>query len=191
MATVLLRRLGAGDVSAGDELFRLVERELHGLAQRLMSPEPDHTLQPTALVHEAWIRMAASEQPSFADRAHFVRVAAKAMRHTLIDHARRKRAAKRGGGAAREPLDQVLAAFEERAADLLALDVALERLAVLDPQLAEIVERRFFAQATNAEIARGLDVAERTVERGWKVARAFLRAELSELGDLGGEAKKS
>lgn len=195
-ATVLLRRLGAGDASAGDQLFSLVERELHGLARRLMAPEPDHTLQPTALVHEAWIRLAAADQPSFEDRAHFVRVAAKAMRHTLIDHARARRAAKRGGGATREPLDLVLAAFEERAVDLLSLDVALERLARLDPQLAHIVEQRFFAQATNAEIARGLDVSERTVERGWKVARAFLRTELSDVelpavGLPGGEGEKT
>ena len=181
--TLLLRRLGEGDSEAGDALFELVQDELHRLANHLMSPDPSHTLQPTALVHEAWLRMAGGERTSFGDRAHFVRVAAKAMRHTLVDHARRKRAAKRGGGAEREPLDLVVECFEESAADLLALDEALERLGALDPQLVQIVERRFFAQASNAEIAAGLGVSERTVERGWKVARVFLRTELSEDDD--------
>lgn len=177
--TVLLRRMEGGDAAAGDELFRLVYGELHGLARSYMAAErAEHTLQPTALVHEAWMRMIGAEEAGWNDRAHFTSVAARAMRRILIDHARRRSAAKRGSTPEREPLDDFVASYESRAVDLVALDEALDRLGELDPQLVCIVEQRFFARASTAQIAAGLDVSERTVQRGWLTAQAFLREEL-------------
>ena len=180
--TLLLRRIESGDREAGAELLELVYGELRDLAAGYMAGErAAHTLQPTALVHEAWVRLMGAEG-AWKDRAHFVGFAALAMRRVLVDHARRRRAEKRGGGR-REPLDTVVAVFEERGADLVALGEALERLEALDPELARIVERRFFAGATNAEVAADLGVSERTVERGWSTARAWLRAELGPEGE--------
>jgi RNA polymerase sigma factor (TIGR02999 family) len=177
--TLLLRRIGSGDRAAGEELLELVYGELRGLAGAYMAQErAEHTLEPTALVHEAWMKLMGAEPFEWAGRAHFVGVAAIAMRRVLIDHARRRTAEKRGGGAQREPLDLLVATFESRGADLVALGEALDRLDGLDPELARIVERRFFAGATNAEVAADLGVSERTVERGWSTARAWLRAEL-------------
>lgn len=168
-----------GDAAAGEELFRLVYGELHDLARGYMAGErKEHTLQPTALVHEAWLRLVGTERPDWEGRGHFVGVAARAMRRILIDHARRRDAKKRGGEAERESLDAAVASFESRAFDLLALDEALERLEALDPQLVRVVEQRFFARATNKEIAAALGVSERTIERSWQVARVFLRTEL-------------
>ena len=179
--TSLLKRMEAGDADAAGELLPLVYGELRGLALGYMAGERmEHTLQPTALIHEAWMRMVADKNPDFANRAHFVGVAARAMRRILIDHARKRKALKRGSGAQRLPFDDALDAFEERAPDLLALESALERLETMDPELARIVELRFFAGATNEETAQSLDVSTRTVERGWKTAQAFLRAEIGE-----------
>jgi RNA polymerase sigma factor (TIGR02999 family) len=181
--TLLLRRIESGDREAGAELLELVYGELRGLAAGYMAGErAAHTLQPTALVHEAWVRLMGTEAGVWKDRAHFIGFAALAMRRVLVDHARRRRAEKRGGGR-REPLDAVVAVFEERGADLVALGEALERLEALDPELARIVERRFFAGATNAEVAADLGGSERTVERGWSTARAWLRAELGPEGE--------
>lgn len=178
--TQLFRRLGAGDGSVADELLSAVYDELRSLARACMARErAEHTLQPTALVHEAWLRIVGDDAPRFVDRAHFVGIAGRAMRRVLVDHARRRDADKRGGAAAeREPLDEALIAFESRAFDLLTLSEALERLEALDPQLVRIVEQRFFAGASNAEIAASLGVSERTVERGWSTARAWLRSQL-------------
>jgi len=179
--TLLLGRIESGDRAAGEELLGLVYGELRDLARTYMANErAGHTLEPTALVHEAWLRLMGAEAPGpgWADRAHFVGVAALAMRRVLVDHARRRAAEKRGGAARREPLDLLVETFESRGADLVALGEALERLEALDPELARIVERRFFAGATNAEVALDLGVSERTVERGWSTARAWLRAEL-------------
>ncbi len=185
--TLLLRRMDEGDPQAAERLLGLLYGELHEVARGFMGGErAEHTLQPTALVHEAWLRLAGGEHPSFADRAHFVAVAARAMRRILIDHARKRGAQKRGGKGTREALDEALLAYEQRGeADLLALHEALEELEGLDPQLVRIVEQRFFAGATNAEVARALGVSERTVERGWKTARAWLHGRLSD-GDGAG-----
>ena len=179
---LLLRRMDQGDAEASEQLLGLVYGELHELARGFMGGERgEHTLQPTALVHEAWLRLHGDDTPEFADRAHFMALAARAMRRILIEHARRRDAQKRGGGSvAREPLDEALAAYEHRSADLLALDEALEELEELDPQLVCIVEQRFFAGATNGEVAQVLGVSERTIERGWKTAKAWLRTRLGE-----------
>jgi RNA polymerase sigma factor (TIGR02999 family) len=171
--TMLLRRASAGDPRASEELLPLVYGELHRLALSF--------LQPTALIHEAWMRLIGDPSPQWNDRAHFVALAARAMRQVLVDHARRRDADKRGGGAVREPLDAALELFEERSTNLLDLDSVLEKLRGLDPQLARIVELRFFGGASNEEIASALGTSTRTVERGWKLAQAWLRSELERL----------
>jgi RNA polymerase sigma factor (TIGR02999 family) len=180
--TMLQRRASAGDPRASEELLPLVYGELHRLALSFMQDERrQHTLQPTALIHEAWMRLIGDPSPQWNDRAHFVALAARAMRQVLVDHARRRDADKRGGGAVREPLDAALELFEERSTNLLDLDSVLEKLRGLDPQLARIVELRFFGGASNEEIASALGTSTRTVERGWKLAQAWLRSELERL----------
>ncbi|MCB9898357.1 MAG: sigma-70 family RNA polymerase sigma factor [Planctomycetes bacterium] len=192
-ATVLLQRLSHGDLAAADELLPLVYHELHGLARRLMSGERDnHTLQATALVNEAYLRLVDQAGTDWESRAHFLRTAARAMRNVLVDHARTRNADKRGGKRARVPLDDALAAYEARALDMLALDTALERLSEMDEQLAQLVELRFFAGLTIPETAKILGVSTPTVERGWRVARLWLRAEIEgrprlDVGDEGAE----
>ena len=178
--TRLLQRISAGDARAGDELLPLLYQELKSVAAACMDRErPNHTLQPTALVHEAWMRViGAREGPTWSGRDHFVRAAACAMRHVLVDHARARAAQKRGNGGRVLPLDSVMASFEERQLDVLALDEALERLTAMDEQLGRIVELRFFAGLTIPETARVLGVSTPTVERGWRVARLWLRNEL-------------
>jgi RNA polymerase sigma factor (TIGR02999 family) len=177
--TLLLHRAAQGDVGAADELLPIVYAELHRLARGYMRDErAQHTLQPTALVHEAWMRLFGAPDPAWNDRMHFVAVAARAMRQVLVDHARRRGADKRGGGMTREPLDSAVALFEGRGADLVELDEALQNLRDLDPDLGRIVELRFFGGATNAEIAGILAVSTRTVERGWRTAQAWLRVRL-------------
>src|SRR5262249_31683920 len=148
-------------------------------AGRYMSGErAHHTLQPTALIHEAWLRMLGERSSEWNDRAHFLALAARAMRQVLIDHARRRDAGKRGGGEQRLALDAALEVYARRGPDLLVLEEALARLEQLDPQLGRIVELRFFGGASNEEAAVGLGVSTRTIERGWKTAQAWLRAEL-------------
>ncbi|HVS17741.1 MAG TPA: ECF-type sigma factor [Planctomycetota bacterium] len=174
--TLLLRRMAEGDAQAAAELLPLVWGDLHDLASAYMGAERvQHTLQPTALIHEAWLRVAGPGAADWNDRAHFMGIAARAMRRVLIDHARRRSADKRPSAAARVPLDGVLEVLEERGPDLLVLNEALERLDSVDGQLARIVEMRFFAGSSNAEVAAALGVSERTVERGWKTAQAWLR----------------
>jgi RNA polymerase sigma factor (TIGR02999 family) len=179
-ATQLLQRMSNGDGSAADELLSLVYGELHSLAGRFMAERSsNHTLQPTALVHEAWLRLVEPNPgSSFESRAHFLGVAAKAMRSVLVDHARRRNAQKRGGANERIPLDEISVLFEERASDLLALDEALTRLSAMDPQLGRIVELRFFGGLSVEETARALEVSEPTIVRGWRVARMWLQREL-------------
>jgi RNA polymerase sigma factor (TIGR02999 family) len=179
-ATLILQRLSEGDRQAADELLPLVYDELHGLARHHMRGERQaHTLQATALLHEAFLRMVAVTDPSWEGRGHFLRVASKAMRHVLVDHARARGAQKRGGDQQRVPLDDAVASFESRAEDLIALDDALTRLAANDEQLARIVELRFFGGQTVPDTARALGVSPSTVERGWRIARVWLKAELS------------
>jgi RNA polymerase sigma-70 factor (ECF subfamily) len=178
--TAWLQRLRAGDASAREHALGALYGDLRRIAQDKMDGQrANHTLQATALVHEAWIRLAEGNGGTFRDREHFLAVAATAMRHVLVDHARRTNAKKRDPGAAPEPLDSVLLEFESRAIDVLAVHDALEAFAALDPRAANIVEMRFFGGMTMDEIAAHLEVPKRSVERDWEVARAWLRRKLS------------
>ncbi|MCK6445787.1 MAG: ECF-type sigma factor [Planctomycetes bacterium] len=178
-ATLLLRRLEAGDASAHEPLLQMLYRELHKLAEQSMRAErANHTLQATALVHEVWLRLVGDESRAWRDRSHFLCSAAQAMRRVLVDHARRKRAEKRGAGQERVTLDDALASYEERALDVLALDQALEKLATKDQELARIVELRFFAGLTTEETGKALGLSVRQVEGAWVAARAWLHREL-------------
>ena len=177
--TLLLEKVRQGESGAEEELLPLVYGELYRIAQSQMSGQPvGHTLGATGLVHEAYLRLAANEGVEWENRRHFLRVAAKAMRSALVDHARKKQAKKRGGNLRATPLDDLCLQYEERSLDLLALDEALENLAAKDEQLGRIVELRFFGGLENARIAEVLDCSERTVERGWKTARAWLSVAL-------------
>ncbi|MBX3464150.1 MAG: RNA polymerase subunit sigma-70 [Planctomycetes bacterium] len=175
--TRLLRRLADGDPTAADDLLPLVYQELHRLAQRHMQGERrNHTLQATALLHEAWLRLVEPGN-DYADRGHFLRVASKAMRHVLVDHARARAAQKRGGDR-RADLDGEALAAIDHATSLLAVDETLGRLQAVDLQLAQIVELRFFGGLDNAAIAAALGLSLRSVERGWRLARAFVLRDL-------------
>lgn len=177
-ATVLLRRVGEGDASARASLFDLVYGELHRLARGHMRHQaPAHTLQPTALVHEAWMRLV-DPDAAWKDREHFLSVASRAMRSVLVDHARRRGAKKRGGELARIPLDQALDLYQERAQDLVGLDAALEKLFSEDAELGRVVELRFFGGLAMPEVAKVIGASLSTAERQWRLARAWLRAEL-------------
>lgn len=174
-ATRLLKRLERGDAAAGEELLPLVHDELRRLAASALGRDRvGHTLQPTALVNEAWIRLVEWEGAEFHDRSHFIAVAAKAMRALLVDHSRRRSAIKRGGDRERVALDQATALFEERAIDLVELSDALDELSEVDATLGRIVELQFFGGLGQKEIATMLGTSLRTVERGWRTARAWL-----------------
>ncbi len=176
--TRLLREWSAGDPSAADRLLPVVYGELHRLAASYLRRErTGHTLQPTALVNEAWLRLAGQGSP-WQNRAHFLGVAAQAMRRILVDHARRKSAQKRGGDGVRVTLADV-AAKETDEVDLVRLDVALEKLAALDERQARMVTMRFFAGLTVEEAAEALGVSEKTIKRDWAAARAWLHRELT------------
>ena len=163
------------------ELMSAVYRELRRLAAYYLRQErAGHTLQPTALVHEAYLHLAAQKGADWQNRAHFFSAAAQAMRRILVDYARERRAQKRGGDRQRVPPDEAFTFAEERSEDLLALDGALEKLAGLDPRQSRIVELRFFGGLTEAEIAEVLGVSEKTVKRDWSVAKAWLYAEMSQ-----------
>jgi RNA polymerase sigma factor (TIGR02999 family) len=175
--TRLLRAMSAGEAGAAEQLLPLVYDELRRLAARLMGGErTGHTLQATALLHEAWLRLC-EPGSSYDDRSHFLRVAAKAMRHVLVDHARARAAHKRGGGR-RVDLDADAFAVRDEAESVLAVDEALGRLQALDPQLGQLVEMRFFGGLDNSAAAQALGMSLRSVERGWRTARAFLVREL-------------
>lgn len=174
--TALLNRAADGEAEASGRLFELLYVDLRDRAGQMMRGERSgHTLQPTALVHEAWIRMVDLPEKRFRSRAQFFALAAKAMRSVLVDHARRRKSAKRGGDWERLGLEGVFREVDERACDLLALDDALRRLEAQDPRLARVVELRFFAGLEHAEAARTLGVSTRTVERDWRLARSWLR----------------
>lgn len=183
--TVILQRLGAGDRSAAEALLPLVYAELRALAGAQLAHErPGHTLQPTALVHEAYLRLAGSES-GFENRAHFLASASQAIRRVLVDHARTRKRDKRGGGRARVDITTVDPA-DPRAAegiDLIALDDAMCRLAEVSDRAARVVEMRYFGGMTMAEAALALGVSERTAAGDWAVARAWLRRELAATGD--------
>lgn len=184
--TRLLEAACDGRASAADQLLPLVYDELRALAGSFFRGQRhDHTLQPTALVHEAYAKMVKpgaglSSQEQWTSRAHFFAVAAKAMRQVLANHARDRRAAKRGGQWKRVTLSGQATPTTRADIDLLTLDDALERLAALDPRQARIVELRFFAEMTVEEIAHVMDVSVSTVEREWRMARAWLSARLSD-----------
>lgn len=177
-----LHEWSAGDPSAADRLLPVLYRELHLLAEGYLSRERrGHTLQPTALVNEAWLRLA-DQGASWQNRAHFLGVAAQAMRRVLVDHARRRAAGKRGGGAARVTLSDDVAAVAGASIDLVLLDDALNRLAALDARQARVVEMRFFAGLDVAAVSAALGVSEKTVKRDWAAAKAWLHRELGSEG---------
>ncbi len=178
--TRLLADVQGGDAGAPEKLVSLVYAELRRVAENQLRRERvDHTLQPTALVHEAYLRLVDQREQNWQNREQFFAIAATLMRRVLLRHAEQRSAQKRGGGEPRVPLVEGLDVFEERAIDLLALDEALERMDQVDPEKRRIVELRFFAGLSVAEIARVLDVSERTVERGWSFARAWLKKEIA------------
>jgi len=172
------RLLGNAANEPEDKLFELLYDELRRVARSYMRGQsPAHTLQPTALVHEAWVRVMNADENAVNDRDRFLAVAARAMRSVLVDAARRKRSEKRDGGE-RIPMDQILPAFEERAMDLEALDNALLQLAERSARAAHVVELRFFGGLSIDETARVLEQSTATVERDWRSARAWLAAKL-------------
>ncbi|MBU0756280.1 MAG: sigma-70 family RNA polymerase sigma factor [Planctomycetes bacterium] len=173
--TNLLIRAGAGNKTAHDQLMLRVYDELRALAKRfLLQERMDHTLQPTALVHEAYMRLVDQDKAGWNNQAHFFRVAAKMMRRVLVDHARRRLAKKRGGDARRLPITQVSELGIKEDEDLIAIDEALDELSSLDPQKCKIVELRFFAGLSVEKTARVLDLSIRSVEREWSMARLWL-----------------
>jgi RNA polymerase sigma factor (TIGR02999 family) len=174
-ATRLLLDLGRGREDAREELLPLLYDELRVIARRLLGDQGKaHTLQPTELVHEAWIRLIDQTRARPEDQTHFLRLAARAMRFVLVDHARAKGAGKRGGGRRRVTLGDDVAADVDRAGDLVALDEALENLGRVDRDLERLVELRFFGGLKHEEIAANLGVSLRSVERDWRLARAWL-----------------
>jgi len=179
-ATQLVQDAESGDPTAVDQLLPLVYDELKGLAAAYMRREGiGHTLQPTAIVHEAFLRLVDQTRVRWQGRAHFIAVAAQAMRRILVDHARAKKAQKRGGERLRVTLESDLAISAEREEDVLAIHEALEKLQKLDARQARIVELRFFGGLTVPEVAEVLGVSVRTVENDWTMVRAWLRRELS------------
>jgi RNA polymerase sigma-70 factor (ECF subfamily) len=177
--TQLLVAWGKGDRAALDRLMPIVHAELRRLAHGSMRREPaGHILQTSALVNEAYLKLVNERAVCWQDRAHFFAVAAQMMRRILVDFARARNAAKRGGGAIRVSLDEAAAASEQRAADLVALDEALERLARIDERRSRVTEYRYFAGLSVEETATVLGVSPDTVVRDWRLARAWLRREL-------------
>lgn len=182
--TGILFRWSQGDEDALDSLTPLVYRDLRRIAERLMRSErTGHTLQPTALVNEAYLKLAGQAKAQWQNRTHFFAVAAHAMRQILVDHARGHLRGKRGGGASVVTLEEGMLFAPERSADLLALDEALQRLSAIDPRKTKVVELRFFAGLDNSEIAEILEVSANTVMRDWNMARAWLRREIERAKD--------
>jgi RNA polymerase sigma factor (TIGR02999 family) len=179
--SILLKRLADGDEKALEPLIPLVYRELHRLAAYYMRGErKNHTLQPTALVHEAYLRLLKSQQVNWQGKSHFFGVAAQVMRRILTDHARTCLREKRGGHQCRLSLDQALLFTSAQSADLLAVDESLARLARFDARQSQIVELRFFGGLSVDETAAVLGISPKTVKRDWSVARAWLFAELKQ-----------
>lgn len=179
--TQLLEQARAGDRLAADRLFELVQTEIRGIAEAQMRRERrDHTLQATALVNEAFMRLAGGDQIQYEDRNHFMRVVSQVMRRLLVDHARARGRQKRGGAIHRDramPLDQLV---DGAGVDLVALNEVLETLARLSPRQAQLVEMRFFGGFTAQEAADALGVSKRTADDDWRMARAWLASKLSD-----------
>jgi len=183
--TALLLKWGAGDEAALDRLMPLVERELHVIARRCMASErPGHSLQATALVNEAYLRLVDVQRVKWKDRLHFLAVGARLMRRILVDHARARGYQKRGGAAARVTFDEALVVAAAPDQALVALDDALEALAKLDNRKARVIELRFFGGLSVDETASALNVSAETVMRDWRLAKAWL------LREMGGEEEK-
>jgi RNA polymerase sigma factor (TIGR02999 family) len=179
--TRLLIQLREGDQAAWDRLLPLVYEELRRIAHnQLRSQDKGHTLNTTALVHETYLKLVDQNSVTVRDRAHFFCLSARAMRHVLIDHARKRSTAKRGGGWRQLPLDDAEIPVEETADILLALDEALTRLSGLNDRMSRVVECRFFGGMTEQETAEALGVTDRTVRREWTKARLWLYSELQE-----------
>ena len=181
--TQYLGQLAAGDESAEANLLPLVYERLHGLAQAMFAEErPDHTLAPTALVHDAWMKLAGNDHANWQNRAQFFAVSAKVMRRLLVDHARARAAQKRGGDLERVRLETEInfgpAGAPQEGSDLLDLDSALEKLSNLDERQSQIVELRFFSGLTVGEVAECLHLSVRTIESEWTMAKAWLKREL-------------
>jgi RNA polymerase sigma factor (TIGR02999 family) len=176
----------ASNSSAVRRLFELVYEELRGLAADVMRAErPDHTLQPTALVHEAYCRLVDGSETSWQNRAHFFGIAARAMREILVEHARKRAAAKRGGDWQRVTFHDELPLAARSDIEVLELNEALTRLAELDERMVRIVELRVFVGMTAGEAAHALGLSRRTVQNEWRVATMWLRRELEQAGDHG------
>jgi len=180
--TVILDAIDKGNPKAAEELLPLVYAELRRLAAfKLAQQSPDQTLQPTALVHEAYLKLLGDGSHSWENRRHFFSAAAEAMRHILVDRARRKAAVRHGGGLQRVDLDQVILATETTDENILLINEALEKLATHDAATAELVKLRFFAGLTFPQAAEVLDLSERTAKRMWTYARAWLFKEIQKL----------
>lgn len=177
--TDLLVHWSEGDQEALNKLIPLVYDELHKLASRYLRRERrDHTLQTTAVVHEAYLKLVNQRDANFENRLHFFAVAAQIMRRILVDYARRHHASKRGGDLYKLSLDEALVTSEEKGADLLALDEALDRLAAIDPRQSRVVELRIFAGLTLEETAQALNISPSTVRREWSMAKAWLNRQI-------------
>ena len=178
-ATGLLLKWGQGDETALGRLIPLVQRELHQIARRCMAGErAGNSLQATALVNEAYLRLINAKDVAWHDRAHFLAVAARVMRRILVDHARARHYQKRGGDAARVTLDEALVVASEPVQDVVAIDEALTALAAVDARTSQVVEMRFFGGLTIEETAAALQVSRDTVKRDWKMAKLWLLREL-------------
>jgi RNA polymerase sigma-70 factor (ECF subfamily) len=185
--TQLLKAMGAGDERAADELLPLIYQELHRLARSYMRRErAEHTLQPTALINEAYLRLA-HDDIDWQNREHFIGAAAQVMRRVLVDYARQHNAQMRGGGLKRVELQEGLAISPERMEEVVSLDEALSRLAEQNPRQARVVELRYFGGLSVEQIAAMLGIAERSVKRDWALARVWLFQELR--SNAGGSQK--
>ena len=178
--TRLLEAWSQGDESALEKVMPLVYDELHRMARRFMSRQkPGHTLQATALINEAFIKLVGQEEKRWTNRTHFFAVAAQAMRHILVDYARSKQSTKRAGSEQRVEFDEALSVSTDRASEIVALDEALVELARVDPRKARVVELRYFGGLSVEETARVLDISTVTVLRDWSLAKAWLHRQLS------------
>jgi RNA polymerase sigma factor (TIGR02999 family) len=186
--TRILNAIERGDARAVDELLPLVYEELRLLAAQKLSQEPPgQTLQATALVHEAYLRLVGAERQDWVSRGHFFKAAAEAMRRILIDNARRKKSLKHGGGRRPVDLDESLAVDGDSLAEqILALDEALAKLATQDRTKADLVKLRYFAGLTIEQAAKALDISHATAERYWDYARSWLRVEIGQIDETGG-----